>query len=179
MIAQYHYTDTELKELLSSLVVLIDTREQQNSHILAYFDKQRISYINRKLEFGDYSFMLPANQAMGIMRDVYFTGSIAIERKASLEELSGNLTQDRQRFEAELIRGAGAKLLLMIEGGSYSDIIGHKYRTQYEPKAFIAALKTFEVRYNLSINYVAAAYAGNFIYHSLYYWLREYLKHAA
>jgi hypothetical protein len=35
----YHYTDTELKSLLASLTVLVDTREQENSHILGYFDK--------------------------------------------------------------------------------------------------------------------------------------------
>jgi len=173
---QYYYTDTELKQLLRSLVILVDTREQENGHITSYFDKQKIIYISRKLDFGDYSLMLPASPALGIVRDIYFAGGIAIERKASLEELSGNLTQDRARFESELIRGSKAKLLLLIENASYADIVGHKYRTQYEPKAFLAALKTYEARYGLGINFIPAVCAGNFIYHTFYYYLREYLK---
>jgi ERCC4-type nuclease len=172
----FHYTDNELKTLLKSLTVIVDTREQENSHITNYFEKQNIPYKSRKLDFGDYTFMLPANLELGIVRDIYFTGNIAIERKGSLEELSGNLTNDRARFEAELIRGSRAKLYLMIEDSSYADIVGHKYRTQYEPKAFLAALKTYEMRYGLGVNFVTATCGGNFIYHTFYYYLREYLK---
>lgn len=172
----YHYTDAELKQLLQSLVILIDTREQENGYIQAYLEKQGIAYAGRKLDFGDYSLMLPASPDMGIVRDIYFTGAIAIERKASLEELSGNLTHDRARFEAELIRASRSKLYLMVENASYADIIGHNYRTQYDPKAFLAALKTFEIRYGLRLTFVPAAYAGNYIYHTFYYYLREYLK---
>ncbi|WP_211289668.1 hypothetical protein SPSIL_017030 [Sporomusa silvacetica DSM 10669] len=173
---KYHYTDSELKQLLQSMTILVDTREQENGHITSYFDKQKIPYIGRKLDFGDYSFMLPACPALGIVRDTYFVGDIAVERKASLEELSGNLTQDRAQFESELIRASKAKLLLMVENASYADIIGHKYRTKYEPKAFLAALKTYEVRYSLNLNFIPSVCAGNFIYHTLYYYLREYLR---
>jgi hypothetical protein len=158
------------------MVILIDTREQENRHITSYFDKQKISYIGRKLNFGDYSFMLLACPALRINRDIYFDGDIAIERKGSLEELSGNLTQDRARFESELIRANKEKLLLMVENADDSFIVGHKYKTQYDPKAFIATLKTYEARYNLGINFVPGVCAGNFIYHTLYYYLREWLK---
>ncbi|SEP46838.1 ERCC4 domain-containing protein [Propionispora vibrioides] len=179
MITHYHYTESELKALLQSLTVLIDTREQENGHITSYFEKRNIAYKNRKLDFGDYSVMLPANDELGIWRDLYFDSAIVVERKNSLEELSSNLTNGRAQFESELIRSAGAKVLLMIEGGSYADIIGHKYNTQYEPKAFLAALKTYEVRYGLGINFIPPALAGNFIYHTIYYFLREQLKRIA
>ena len=179
MFGNYHYTDGELKTLLKSLTVIIDTREQENYHITEYLDKKKIPYKGQKLDFGDYSFMIPAHPELGIMRAIYFTGSMAIERKNSLEELSGNLTSDRARFEAELIRGAGAKLILMVENSSYSDIVAHRYNTQYEPKSFIATLKTYEARYGLGINFVNEMCAGNFIYHTFYYYLREYLKRCA
>lgn len=179
MIGQYHYTDGELKTLLKSLTVIIDTREQENYHITEYLDKKKIPYKEQKLDFGDYSFMIPANTELGIMRDVYFTNSIVIERKNSLEELSGNLTGDRARFEAELIRSAGSRIILMIENASYADIVGHRYNTQYEPKSFLATLKTYEVRHNLNINFISQACSGNFIYHTFYYYLREYLKRCA
>ena len=173
---KYKYTDAELKQLLQSMTILIDTREQENSHITSYLDKQKIPYTSRKLDFGDYSFMLPACPALGIVRDTYFDGDICVERKASLEELSGNLTQDRARFEAELLRANRARFLLMVEDATYADIIGHRYKTQYEPKSFLASLKTYEARFNLRLNFIPLVCAGNFIYHTLYYYLREYLR---
>ncbi|MBU2703182.1 ERCC4-type nuclease [Sporomusaceae bacterium BoRhaA] len=174
---KYHYTNSELKSLLQSMVILIDTREQENGHIITYFDKKKIRYLSRKLEYGDYSCLLPASPQIGIQRDIYFTDSIVIERKASIEELSGNLTKDRTRFESELLRAGKTKLYLMIENeNGYSDIVGHRYRTQYEPKSFIATLKTYEARYGLDMNFIPAACAGNFIYYTLFYHCREFLK---
>lgn len=172
----YHYTDKELKLLLSSLTVIIDTREQQNSHIVDYLDKHKILHTSKKPDYGDYSCMLPVNPKLGIMRDSYFSDTIAVERKDTLDELANNLTADRLRFESELIRSHGYKTLLMIESGGYDDIIKHNYRSQYEPKSFIATLATYSVRYGLNINFIPAAYAGNFILYSLTYCVREYLK---
>lgn len=176
MIRHYRYTETELKTLLKSMAVLIDTREQDCNHVTTYLDKAKVQHKSRKLDFGDYSFYLPANAELSIPRDLYFDGQIAIERKGSLAELSTNLTAKRAEFEAEMIRAAGAKLILMIEDASYEDILQHNYRTQYDPKAFVAALKTFEYRYGLDINFVSRQTSGHFIYSSLYYYLREYLK---
>jgi ERCC4-type nuclease len=177
MLGKYKFTDKELKILLDSLTVIIDTREQENSHITEYLNKKKISYKGQKLDFGDYSFMIPANEKLCIMRDLHFTDNIVIERKAHLNEISGNLTADGgTRFEQELIKSQGAKFYLMIENASYADIINHNYNTQYEPKAFVARLKTFESRYGISINFVSSKCSGNFIYHTFYYWLREQLK---
>lgn len=43
MNAKYSYTVKELKEPLSSIVILVE-REQQNDHIIDYLDKQKILY---------------------------------------------------------------------------------------------------------------------------------------
>lgn len=172
---KYQFTDNELKKLLQSIVVLVDTREKRNGHITTYFDKHEIHHKPKKLDYGDYSLMLPSCREMGVFRDIYFTDTIAIERKASLEELSGNLTRDRARFETELIRANACKLFLMVENANYADIVAHRYKTQYEPKSFLASLKTYEARYLIDLNFVPASFAGNFIYHTLYYHVREYL----
>jgi ERCC4-type nuclease len=173
----YNYTKTEKKELFKSLVVLIDTREQENIHIRGCLDKNCIAHKSRKLEFGDYSFMLPANKELGIAKDIYFNDDIAIERKANLEELSNNFTHDRTQFENELIRSTGSKLILMIENAAgYRDIIEHNYRTQYKPKSFLATLHSFKHRYNMDTVFIEPELAGNFIYYSFHYWLREFLK---
>lgn len=139
---QYKYGIGEIKRMTKSMVVLVDSREKKNSHILSYFEKQGISYQIGTLEYGDYSFMIPASAAG---EDIYFHRDCVVERKASLEELSGNLTGERERFEKEFLKAGndGCKVYLMIEApGGYSDIIGHKYRTEFAPAAFMASLKT-------------------------------------
>lgn len=173
MVQLHKYTDGELEELLKSIVILIDTREQENKHILSYLDKKKVPYKYLKLNHGDYSFYLPANEKLGIHRDLYFTNIVTVERKGSLEELSGNFTKGRANIEEEFIRKRG-KMYLMIENSTYEDILKHNYNTKYEPLSFIATLNSFETRYDLKTAFVTKAAAGNFIYHKFYYYLREY-----
>ena len=175
MIDMYKYTDKEIKELLKSIIILVDSRENANSHILKWFDEKKISYKIEKLEFCDYSFMLPANLPLGFNRDLYFTDKISIEKKSGLEEISGNLTIDRLRFESEFIRSKG-NVHLLIENASYEDIIAHKYKTEYNPVSFLASLHSFADRYNFSINFIKDnKYSAQFIYYTFYYHLRNYL----
>lgn len=172
----YRFTKTELKQLLDSFVILIDTREKKIDHITSYFDKINIDYKFKKLEYGDYSFYLPVNKKLGVMQDIYFNDSIAIERKASLEELSVNFTHERDRFENEIIRSKGCKLTLLIEDNNYSDIVFQKYNTKFNPNAFIGSLFAFSSRYNLSINFIKKELTGDWIYNTFYYFLRSHLK---
>lgn len=175
MLEMYKYTDKEIKILLKSMIILVDSREQENSHITKWFDSKKISYRVEKLETADYSFLLPSNQDLGIQRDLYFTDKIKIERKASLEELSGNFTNDRLRIESEFIRNKG-KCTLLIENASYDDIINHKYNTKYEPSSFIGTLHSFSERYNIPFIFMKDnKYSAQYIYYTFYYYLRGYL----
>ena len=81
-----------MEELISSIVILIDTREKSFSHITDYFDRKDIKYKKKALAYGDYSFMLEQNEKLSIPRPLYFDKKIVVERKGSLEEISGNLT---------------------------------------------------------------------------------------
>ena len=173
---QYYWTEKERKKLLSSINILIDTREQKNNHITEYLKKVDTGYKNKKLNFGDYSFFLPANPELGIIRDIYFNDKIAVERKNSLEELSSCFTQDRSRFEAEMIRATDCRLFLLIEGGSWEQIAAGDYRTQYNPKSFLASLMAFQHRYHIHIQFMEKELAGKFILGLFHYFLREYLK---
>ena len=76
-----------------------------------------------KLDYGDYSFKLPENTELGILRDLFFTDEIIVERKNSLEELSGNYSTERNRIKAEFA-GAPSKKVLLIENGTYSKMVG-------------------------------------------------------
>ena len=51
-----------MEELISSMTILVDTREQKNNHITDYFDRKKINYKRKALNYGDYSFMIPANE---------------------------------------------------------------------------------------------------------------------
>lgn len=175
MVQLYKYTEAELKEILKSIIVLIDSREQENVHIIDYFDKKKIEYKEMKLDHGDYSFYIPKNNDLGISRDLHFNDIVTVERKGSLEELSGNFCNGRSRIEEEFTRKKG-KMYLMIENAVYEDIVKHNYDTEYNPVSFIATLDTFEARYNIITSFISKAAAGNFIYHKFKYHLREYFK---
>ena len=172
---RYHFNDKEIKELLGSMVVLVDTREQENTHILSYFDQKKIPYEVRKLNFGDYSIKLAKNEEFGLSRDLYFDNSVVVERKGSLSELAGNLTKERTRFESELLRAKGTNMSLLVENANYSDVVMGRYRSDYNAKSFVATLATYSARYGLDVNFVEKELAGNWIYHRLYYAVREEL----
>lgn len=91
---RYKFTDTELKKVMSNLTILIDTREQANEHVIEFLDKKKIAYEVKKLDFGDYACMLPANSFEGQERAIYFDRDIVIERKNGIDEVAGNLKDD-------------------------------------------------------------------------------------
>lgn len=176
MLKYYKYTDKEKEKLLKSMTVLVDTREKKNDHIITYFDKKNIPYKNKALGNGDYSFYIPKNSELNIERDLYFDKEIMIERKQSLEELSGNITQNRSRFEEELSSFSGKKYLL-IENASYSDILTNNYSTNISPKSFLGTLHTYDHRYGLEVFFLnRKEYSPIFIYYVLNYYLKELLR---
>lgn len=175
MLNLYNFNDTELKDLLKTLVIIIDTREQNNKHIIDFLNSKKIKYIEKKLDFGDYTCMIPANIKTGIHRDLYFNNICTIERKGSLVELSGNFTKERQRMAHEFSRAKG-QLTLLIEAKGIEDIITHNYTTQYAPASFLATLLTYESRYGFNTKFISKEYSGLYIYQILYYAVRQWLK---
>ena len=161
------------------MVVLVDTREHKgkNDHILNYFDAHKIAYKKMALPALDYSVMLPANEELGIPHDMLFYNDIAIERKASAEELSGNFSQNRERFNDEFSRARCKRRYLIIEGCNYSDIVQGNYNTQYASKSYLGSLHSFNTKYDLQIVFMPdKAYTPIFIIGVLQYYLRYILK---
>ena len=142
----YKYSDKEMDQIIESMVVLVDTREQVNEHITSYFDKAKIKWKKKKLDYGDYSFMIPKNDELCIPRDMYFDNLVVVERKGSLEELSGNLTNGRATFEKELALAPKVKVVY-VEAG-YDSLLKSKYDTNYAPKSFWASIHSFWHKYN-------------------------------
>jgi ERCC4-type nuclease len=177
VLEKYRYTEAEQKKLLNSIVIIVDKQEKVNDHITDYFDKHKILYINRSLDNGDYSFFLPKNEELAILKDWYFTDSIIIERKNSAEELATCLSQTRDRFENEFLRSKAHKKYLLIESTNYKDIVNGNYNTQYNSKSYLGSLHSFNQKYNLEIVFMPdKTYSAIFIYATFQYYLRNLLK---
>ena len=156
--------------------MLVDSREQKWDHVKDWCDQKNISYKIKKLDNCDYSFYLPAAPELNIERELRFDKEIAIERKASLDELAGNLTEHRTRFEEEMATFKGKKYLL-VENATYDKIVNEKYRSQYKANSYLATLHAFNHRYNLEIVLMPDnKHSGLWIYSTFMYWLREKLR---
>ena len=87
--------------------IQIDSREKQKAiqKILKEFDTQGINYFSSKLLVGDY---------MNLDNP-----RLIIDRKQNLSEICSNVTQQHERFKAELIRAnqANTDLVFLIEHG--------------------------------------------------------------
>ena len=163
-----HWTDHELAEAMKDLRIVCDTREQKNGHVTKYFDKQGVPYFSRKLDVGDYSAQLGA---LSIERD------IAIERKHNLDEICGNFTSERERFEREFLRAKayGTKVVLIIENGSWSDIYLGNYRSKVTPKSLLGSLLSWMVRYNVTVTFCKPEETGKLIHGIMFYSAKEIL----
>ena len=170
-------TDKRLSDILQGITVIVDTRENENSHLIKYFDSKGITWVSQKLDYGDYTFGIPAIPELnnGIMT---FQNRIVVERKNSIEELSGNIAQSRERFERELelARNDKAKLILLVENGTYEKILEHKYRTDLNEKSYLASLFSFKARYGIEIEFISEKLSGWYIHQTFRYHLREFLK---
>ena len=163
-----HYTDKELTDILSRLTVITDTREQENAHVLKYLDGKKIPHILRKLDIGDYSAQLD---------DMTFERDIIVERKHNLDEICGNLTADRDRFEREFLRATayGTKVYLLIENATWDDVFLHNYRSKLSEKSLAASLLSWSARFNVTVLFVNSGNSGRIIHGILYYYTREKL----
>jgi hypothetical protein len=183
MQGQYKFTETEINKLLKeNFMILYDTREQVNQHVLDYFDKKKVQYKKQKIDEGDYTAIITKRPELGIYRDLYFP--VGIERKNSVDELAGNLgektdTRDDVRLVRELQRAKtkGIKIFLIIEDkNGMENIIKGNYRSQYQPKAFLGRLTSIQDQYLHDTIFTSASNSGFEIYRKLYYSVRNFLK---
>jgi ERCC4-type nuclease len=165
-----------MKQLIESIIILIDSKEKVNNHLTEYFDKQNIKYKTKALDYGDYSFMIPKDESLSIPRDLYFDKKIMVERKANLEEISTNLTKERDRFEKELTLAPKEKIIL-IECANYSDVVLGNYDTQYNKKSFWASIHSFWHKYDIPIVFMPDnKFSGIFIWGYFQYYIKNYFK---
>ncbi|WP_233531911.1 ERCC4 domain-containing protein [Paenibacillus alkalitolerans] len=158
---------------MSTLTILVDTREQANDHITAYLDKKKVAYESVKLDVGDYSAKIPANPELGIVRDLYLPA--AIERKNSVDELAQTIKTE-SRWEHELVRSKELDFFTVVVEGSYVDLVNGNYRSQYNSKALQARIKSYEARFRFTTVFVPKELSAHYIHTELYYRARHELR---
>ena len=93
----------EIESAMNSMRILVDTREKKNTHIVTALEGRKCPFKPRKLNYGDYTSEYDTSENNGIS----FENKVVIERKANLDELAGNITKGRDRFEREFLRAKG------------------------------------------------------------------------
>ena len=166
-------TIPEVEESLQSMVILIDSREQQTDRSKARYAQFGCPYERTTIRTGDYSakFQLPDGSWYDMSEDV------TLERKMNLSELCLCFGSERKRFirEFERAKENNIRMWLLLENSSFKDAYAGRYRSQYKPKSLIASLLAFQARYNCRIVMCDESVSGKLIRDILYYEGREIL----
>lgn len=162
-----HWTDRELNEELKKLSIICDTREQDR-HVSEWLEKNKIPTITRKLDTGDYSCQLGEQS---------FERDIVVERKHNLDEICGNFTAERERFEREFMRAKayGTKVYLIIENATWADIFIGNYRSKLNSKSLFGSLLSWMVRFNITVLFCKPEESARIMYGIFYYYVKERL----
>ncbi|BBK77716.1 ERCC4 domain-containing protein [Clostridium butyricum] len=178
---RYRYTDKEMKKILDNMVVIVDSREQNNQHIIEFFNKKNIPYKTIKNDFGDYTAMLPAGTLTGFTSDIYFDRDIAIERKNSIDEIAGNLKEDAARIKKELahMNKYDIKYFFFVEDKNFHENLRNgNFRSQYDPFTLMQRIKKgIEAEYNTVIVPIDKKFIGSEIYYTLQGFVYNLFKH--
>jgi len=165
-------TPFELNNTLKSMVVLVDTREQDTPALHRRLKGLSCSFERIKLDFGDYSckYVLPNGTEQ--MLDV------AIERKMNIDELCNCFCKGRGRFTREFERAkeSDAKVYLLIENASWEKIYNGDYRSKMTAQALVSSLTAWQARYNCQLIFCEQNTSGALIHEFLYRELKEQLE---
>lgn len=204
---RYKFNDREIKEILDKMVVIADTRENANTHVLSWLYNHKKSYKTQKLDYGDYSCYLPIGSFEGQTRDIYFTDELVIERKFCIDELAMNFRDNktnlneikketiellgldylkkvlktdynRLKFELTNMNKYGIEFYIFLEDENFDrNIRVGNYRSQYDPKTLYARLKGLEREFHTIIRPVSREFIGSEIYNTLRTGVRNILVH--
>lgn len=138
---------------MNRFVILTDSRQQKENHIIKEFDKQQILHIRTGLPSADYM-ALRYNEENGF----YLDYSVLIDTKKDIEEIAANLcnAQSHDRVKREIFKGQelGAKeFVFLINGGKVKTIQDlenwSSKRTKVKGSTLIKIFKTMKERYGV------------------------------
>lgn len=168
----------EVKEVLETFRIIADTREQMTPKATDRFEALGVPIERATLSYGDYAanITLPGGPVCDTSATI--SAKCVIERKMSLDELAGCFTRGRDRFRREFERASAnnAKVYLLVEDASMEGIMNHRYRSRYNPAAFMASFVAWCVRYDLTPIMCRSASSGAVIREILYRDMKERLE---
>lgn len=149
-------TDREIKRAVDSMVIIVDTREQDTDQLAQRLATLGHQYRREALDAADYMVEYQAADGTTVRLPV------AVERKMSLDELATCFTSERERFQAEMERllKAGTKTYLLVEKASWEKIQKKDYRSQMPVASFIASLLWWSVHYDFKVIFCKASTSG-------------------
>ena len=169
----------EQQEVLRSIEILVDTREQPTERALKRYKRFGCPYCRCTLSYGDYSYnaTLPDGTKLYDPAATVLPACV-VERKMSLDEFAACFCKGRSRFtkEFERAREQGARIYVIVENASWENLLNGKYRTKMDAKAFTASVIAFMVRFNLNIIFCKEETSGDLIKEILYRDLKERLE---
>lgn len=175
----FKFTDAEIEEALSQMVILVDTREKKNDKTIEWFEANKIAFKVKKISHGDYSAYIPAGTLRGIDKDIYFDRDIVIEKKQNIDEIASNFSkEDTPRLKSEFahLKANRTRVYLFVTDENFdSNLRNHIYRSNYKPNSLYARIKALEAEYNTIVRPVANEYISAEIYNTLYYYVRNIL----
>lgn len=152
---------------MSNFIILTDTRQQKESHILKAFDRENILHIRTGLPSADYMVVRCDDE-----KGFYLDYSILIDTKKDIEEIASNLcnSQNHQRILREIQRGKelGAKeFIFLINGGKVKSIEDLKNwsskRTKVKGSVLVKIMATMKKRYGVRFIIVPKSKMGDTI----------------
>ena len=156
----------DIKTVLDSMTVLVDSREQDTDRARWRYASIGLPVERCTLDYGDYGY----NATLPDGRRIYdlsgrIRPAVAVERKMNLDELAECFGNGRERFEREFSRAgdAGAQMWLLIEGGSWESIYDHRYRSRMAPQSLAGSIFAFCERYNLRLIFCTERTTGRII----------------
>ena len=168
----------EQRDIIKTFSIIVDTREQDTQRAKKRYKAMGCEYARGVLDFGDYTYnlALPKGPLYDISNRI--KPKCVIERKQNLDELAMCFTRSRERFKREFERAkeAGARVYLLIENASIDMILSGQYRSKFKPKAFIASLMAYSVRYDMVPVFCNMENSGAVIHEILYRDMKERLE---
>lgn len=166
----------EEQEMLNSLTIIVDTREQSTERARKRYQSFGVPYKRAALNYGDYAYTAQLPSGKWLYEDnKVISAPMVIERKMNLDELAQCFTRDRDRFEREFLRAKAnnARVFLLVENSTWENLINGKYRSKFNAKAYLASLCAWIVRYDLQLIFCKEETSGKIIKEFLYRDLKE------
>lgn len=150
---------------MKDILILADTRQQKDSHITNYFDKNLIPWVRTGLPSADYMTVRYNN---GFIKDY----SILIDTKKDVEEIAHNLcnTTEHERIKREISKAKelGCKKFIFLicdnKIKNANDLVNwSSTKTKVKGETLLKIMKTMKERYEVNFMFTSKKNAGKVI----------------